>query len=264
MTKKRIRLIHWQAAEARQRAEVLAAAGYEVVHEPPSGSSLLRELRNRPPVAVVVDLGRVPSHGREVALAIRHQKTTRHIPLVFVGGEAGKVERIRDLLPDAVFTDWDHLIRLLPEATAHPPLEPIAPASVFAAYAGRPVPAKLGIKPNTVVALVGAPEDLRKELRGLPRGVVFRDSIRSRADLTLWFTRSRAELRRGIKALSARTDIGPLWIAWPKRAANPESDLSQQVVRETGLAAGLVDYKICAIDAVWSALLFRRRLNQNG
>jgi hypothetical protein len=121
---------------------------------------------------------------------------------------------------------------------------------VFAAYAGRPVPAKLGIKPNTVVALVGAPEDLRKELRGLPRGVVFRDSIRSRADLTLWFTRSRAELRRGIKALSARTDIGPLWIAWPKRAANPESDLSQQVVRETGLAAGLVDYKICAIDAV--------------
>jgi len=262
MTKKRIRLIHWHAGEARQRAEALAAAGYEVVHEPPSGPSFLRELRNHPPAAVVVDLGRVPSQGREVALAIRHQKTTRHIPLVFVGGETGKVERIRDLLPDAVFTDWDHLIRLLPEAVAHPPLEPVAPQSVFAAYVGRPLSAKLGIKPNTVVALVDAPEDFRKRLRGLPQGVVFRDGIRGDCDLTLWFTRSRAELRRGIKTLSTRADIGPLWIAWPKRAANAESDLSQQVVREVGLASGLVDYKICAIDAVWSALLFRRRLNR--
>ena len=130
---------------------------------------------------------------------------------------------------------------------------------VFAAYAGRPLSAKLGIKPNTAVALVDAPEDFRQGLRGLPRGVVFRDGVRGRSDLALWFTRSRADLQRGIKALSTRTDIGPLWIAWPKRAVNPESDLSQQVVREAGLASGLVDYKICAIDATWAALLFRRR-----
>ena len=51
----------------------------------------------------------------------------------------------------------------------------------------------------------------------------------------------------------------PLWIAWPKKSSAMESDLSQQIVREAGLAAGLVDFKICAIDETWSGLKFTRR-----
>ena len=50
-----------------------------------------------------------------------------------------------------------------------------------------------------------------------------------------------------------------LWIAWPKRASGVSSDLSQTVVRQIGLSAGLVDYKVCSIDETWSALRFTVR-----
>ncbi len=52
---------------------------------------------------------------------------------------------------------------------------------------------------------------------------------------------------------------GPIWIVWPKKTSHAASDLSQQSVREVGLAAGLVDYKICSLDSTWSGLLFTRR-----
>jgi hypothetical protein len=54
-------------------------------------------------------------------------------------------------------------------------------------------------------------------------------------------------------------DQCPVWIAWPKKASGVATDLSQQVVRGIGLSAGLVDYKICAIDKTWSGLLFTKR-----
>jgi hypothetical protein len=75
----------------------------------------------------------------------------------------------------------------------------------------------------------------------------------------IWFVRSREALEQGIAEQVARTAHAPLWIAWPKKASKVLTDLSQQIVRETGLAAGLVDYKICSIDKVWSALLFTQR-----
>jgi hypothetical protein len=66
-------------------------------------------------------------------------------------------------------------------------------------------------------------------------------------------------LRRGIKAMSRGLRDGRLWMIWPKKTSSLASDLSEKIVRETGLANGLVDYKICAIDADWSGLLFKRR-----
>jgi hypothetical protein len=59
--------------------------------------------------------------------------------------------------------------------------------------------------------------------------------------------------------MASRLGEGSLWIAWPKKASSVNSDLTQTYVRKTGLAAGLVDYKICSIDATWSGLLFTRR-----
>jgi hypothetical protein len=79
------------------------------------------------------------------------------------------------------------------------------------------------------------------------------------SDLIIWFLRSSAELQREIEEMAVRLDERAMWIAWPKKASGVATDLSQQVVRETGLASGLVDYKICAIDGTWSALLFTRR-----
>ncbi len=225
----------------------------------PVGLTFLREMRQRPPSAVVIDLSRFPSQGRDVALAIRHTKATRHLPLVFVGGAPEKVAMVQQSLPDAVYTSWDRIRGALKEAIAHPPADPVVPSSVLAGYSGRPLAKKLGIKPNSVVGLVDAPPGFRETLGHLPAAVVIRHDARGRCDLIVWFVRSRRELQRGMRGMAARSGRGGLWIAWPKRSSGLTVDVAQFDVRRTGLAAGLVDYKISAIDATWSGLLFARR-----
>ncbi len=254
-----VRLIHWNAAEAGQLAERLKAAGYQAAYAVPVGLTFLREMRQRPPSAVVIDLSRLPSQGRDIALAIRHTKATRHLPLVLVGGAPEKVAMVQQSLPDAVYTTWDRIRGALKEAIAHPPVDPAVPSSVLAGYSGRPLVKKLGIKPNSVVGLVGAPPGFRETLGNLPAEVVIRHDLRGRCDLIVWFVRSQRELRRGMRGLAARSGRGGLWIAWPKRSSGEAADLTQLNVRRTGLDAGLVDYKISAIDATWSGLLFTRR-----
>ena len=79
--------------------------------------------------------------------------------------------------------------------------------------------------------------------------------------VVVYFTTSRAELERRFEALKGTLDPADgLWIAWPKKAAGIESDLTFDVVQQTGLAAGLVDNKSCAIDERWQALRFVYRL----
>src|SRR3970040_2450082 len=132
--KHRVRLIHWNADEAKQRAKILRAAGYEVIHKIPDGPEFLRDLRAKPPIAVVIDLSRLPSLGRDVGLAVRQSKATRHTPLVFVGGEPEKVARVKSLLPDATFTVWNKIRSALKQAIAHPPANPVRPDSLLAGY----------------------------------------------------------------------------------------------------------------------------------
>jgi hypothetical protein len=254
----RVRLIHWNAPEAKKRADRLRSAGYEVDREELDAAGL-RALREDPPSAVVIDLGRLPSQGRDMAVAIRKYKATRHVPLVFVDGDPQKVARIQEILPDAVYTSWSRIRSSLKHAIAHPPAAPVVPGSLMAGYAGKPLPKKLGIKANSVVALVAAPEGFEQTLGALPEGVVLRRQARGRPDVTLWFTKSRKDLQRRIERMGAFAGQGGLWIIWPKKSSGIASDLSQAVVREVGLAAGLVDYKICAIDETWSGLLFTRR-----
>ncbi len=259
--RQRVQLIHWNAAEARERVERLRAAGYDAAYHELTGPDpdLRRQLRKNPLAAFVIDLGRLPSHGRDVALTLRQRKATRHVPLVFVEGEPEKVARIRQLLPDAVYASWSGIRGALKRAIARPPAQPVVPASALAGYSGTPLPKKLGIKANSVVALVGAPKDFGKTLGVLPDGVRLRAQDRGRCDLTIWFVRSREELRRRIKAMATLAGDAPLWMAWKKQASGVATDVNEPHVREVGLAAGLVDYKICAIDATWSGLLFRRR-----
>jgi hypothetical protein len=77
--------------------------------------------------------------------------------------------------------------------------------------------------------------------------------------MTIWFATSRKELEQGILEMARVTECGPLWIAWPKRAAGRKTNLTQQRVRDADLAAGLVDYSFCSIDMTWSGLLFTLR-----
>jgi hypothetical protein len=109
------------------------------------------------------------------------------------------------------------------------------------------------------VALVGAPERFAGTLEGLPEDVTIRPDARGSADLTLWFVRSRRDLARRIARMAGRAEAGGLWILWPKRMSGVPTDLTQEDVRRAGLGAGLVDYKVCAVDATWSAFRFARR-----
>jgi len=254
----RIRLIHWNADEAEERATLLVGVGFTVDYAPLTPAEL-RALREEPPSAIILDLSRAPSQGRDLALALRKHGATRHVPLVFVDGEPEKVARIRALLPDATYTTWDDIESALVHAISTPVVDPVVHESAFAAYAGTPLPKKLGIKADSVVTLIGGPAGFEETLGELPSGVVMRRANPDPHGVTLWFVRSRQELEDRIEEMGASALGGGLWIAWPKKASGVVSDLSQQVVREVGLASGLVDFKICSIDDTWSGLRFSQR-----
>jgi hypothetical protein len=255
----RVRLIHWNAKEAQPRLEALRSAGYRVDYQAEFGPGLRREIQGHPPDAVVIDLTRRPSMGRDVAVGLRHHAGTRRVPLVCVEGDPEAVAGLRRLLPDVMYTSWSQIAGSLRRAIEHPPANPVKPASVLAGYSGTPLPKKLGIKPGTVVALVGAPEGFSDTLGTLPEGVRFRTEAARDASLTLWFLRSRRDLEKGIGRMASGAGHAPLWMIWPKKTSGLASDLTQQEVREVGLGSGWVDYKVCAVDETWSGLLFRLR-----
>ena len=244
--------------EARKSVALLRASGYDADAKPLDAAAL-RAMRKDPPTAVVIDLTRLPSRGRDIALALRHHKATRSVPLLFVGGDPEKVARIKALLPDAAYTAWSRIRPSLERAIAHRPTDPVVPQSLLGAYATTPLATKLAINPDSIVALVGAPENFESTLDALPEGVTLRRAARGRRDLTLWFARSRGDLACRISRMAAFAENGRLWIAWPKKSSGRSTDLSQAVVREIALAAGLVDFKVCAIDATWAALRFSKR-----
>ncbi len=250
----RLRLVNGDADGAR----ALRAAGH-VVAAGALTPAVLRSLRARPPAAVVIDLARAPAQGRDLGVWLRQGKPTRGVPLVFVGGAPDKVAGVKRLLPDAGYTSWRGIRGAVRRALAHPPSQPVVHRSVFAAYEGRPLAQKLGIRPRATVALVGAPRGFARTLGAVPRGARLRRATGGGGDLTLWFVTRRRILERRIAALGRRAGAGGLWVIWPKHGAAVPSDLTQPLVRRIGLAAGLVDYKVCAVDATWTGLRFARR-----
>ena len=253
-----IRLVHSNAADVEGHITALEHAGYRVSGGVPRPESL-REIKESPPAAVLIDLTRSPSTGRDVAVWIRTTKATRQISIVFIDGDPEKVERIRKLLPDATYTTWSRIRGSLKRALANPPRDPVVPASNLAGYSGTPLPKKLGIKPGSVVALGGAPAEFEQTLGALPDGVRIRRGLRGAFDLLLWFPKSRADLQRRVEQMRDRIGRDGLWIIWPKKASGVTTDLTQTVVRQTGLATGLVDYKVAAIDATYTGLKFALR-----
>jgi CheY-like chemotaxis protein len=253
-----VRLFHWNPSEARKRLKQLRKYGYDAVYGPLS-PEVLRALKHDLPDAVLIDLSRLPSQGRDIGVYIRHRKATRNVPIVFVGGKPETVNKVKQQLPDAVYTAWANVKSALCRVIAHPPKKPVTPASVLAGYSGTPLVKKLGIKPGSVVLLINAPSNFDKKLKNLPKGVVIRRRFGSINDLIIWFVKSQKVLNRNIKKMITRVGRGGLWIVWPKKSSGMRSDLSQRVVREIGLVSGLVDYKVCAVDSTWSGLKFTLR-----
>ena len=128
----------------------------------------------------------------------------------------------------------------------------------MAGYSGTPLVRKLGIAPGSKLALLDAPPGFMKQLVGLPADVRVSTRAGGAPDLVVWFVTWQRDLERRMASIAARMQSG-LWIAWPKRASGMNSDLSENAVRAAGLAHGLVDYKVCAIDQTWSGLKFARR-----
>ena len=256
-----VRLIHWNAAEAEECVQIIADLGYVVVYKVFDANEL-RNIRRTPPNAVVIDLSRLPSQGRDLGINLRKHKTTRHVPLLFVGGDLKKVGHIKEILPDAIYTTWDRIGGALNQTISKPIKDPFVPGSVFEAYSGKQLSIKLGIKPDFVLVLVGAPENFDDILGELPEGVALRKRDRGGRDLTLWFPKSRADMEHRLERMSNFAEGGGLWIVWPKKSSGVVSDLAQTVVRKSGLAAGLVDFKICSINKTWSGLRFTQRKGQ--
>jgi len=131
----------------------------------------------------------------------------------------------------------------------------------MAGYSGRPLVEKLGIKPNTRIAIIGAPRNYRATLGKLPPGVAVSARPRGTLPFIQFFSTTREALEAKFAALvRALAPAGALWVSWPKRASGVATDITEDVVRAVALAGGLVDVKVAAIDDVWSGLKLVRRL----
>lgn len=131
----------------------------------------------------------------------------------------------------------------------------------MAGYSGTPLAKKLGIKEGTRYALINAPKGFEKELAPMPLRTTLVARVTKDLDLILFFCKAENTLRKQLPRLSQSIKPnGMIWIAWPKKSSKVETDLAFGNVQRLGLATGLVDVKICAINEVWSGLKFVIRL----
>lgn len=256
-----VALIHWNQSEIPERLERLARAGFRPQSlVTAAGLMPMRQICESPPDAIIIDLSRLPSHGREAAVALRQSKAARSIPLIFVGGAAEKVANIRSLLPDAVYSDWDALRDTVRAATRGKQRPPAMP-DLSRGYSGTPLPKKLGITDGSTVLVLNAPPGFVDSLGLAQRSITFRTQARGLANVLLLFAHARSDLqRRTAAALKCLAPGGALWLAWPKKTSGVATDLDEAVIRDHGAQCRLVDTKVCAINATWSALRFSRRV----
>lgn len=122
-------------------------------------------------------------------------------------------------------------------------------------YSGTPLPKKLGIKGGHTVALVDAPNYLESILVPLPDNVEFRSGARGKPDVSLVFCHRRRDLQRRVEQLwKLAFPDRSVWVCWPKKSSDLFVDLTEDGVRELVLERGLVDVKVCAVDADYSGL----------
>jgi hypothetical protein len=127
----------------------------------------------------------------------------------------------------------------------------------MAGYSGKPLVQKLGIKPGFRIFVDGAPLAYGQIVGGLPADVKTAARVKSPLDMVHLFATEASALRKKLPACrDAIAPDGMVWVSWPKKSSGVATDLTENVVRDTGLSLGLVDIKVCAIDEVWSGLKF--------
>lgn len=256
-----VRLISWKEDLAEERARVLTKAGFEVDASPFRPQRIIGSIRDSNVAAIVIDLDRQPSHGRVVGTLFHRAKALREVPIIFAGGPAEKVERIRKELPDVAFTEWARAGPALDKALKNrSPRRSVKAPSYMEQWAGSTLVKKLDFRPDMRAALLGAPDGFEEQLVDLPEGVRLQTSIDRQTQMAIWFVRSSRDLEMEIDYLSARVgDPISLWIVYPKKTSRFKVDFTQFDVRSIALQSGLVDYKICAVDKDWTAMKFTRK-----
>jgi hypothetical protein len=189
-----------------------------------------------------------------VAAEIRATKSIRHIPIVFVDGAPDKVDSIRKVLPDAVYTSRSRLTSALKRVK--PLADPVA-APRMMNRTDRTTAEKLGIKAGARVALIDPPPDYPRVLGKLPQDVSIEEAPEQTLPLTLWFVRDPDGYLAELGRMRKRALTSRIWIIYPK--GRPASGLTQGFIREAALSVGLVDYKVCSVNAVWTGLLFTKK-----
>jgi hypothetical protein len=254
----RVRLFHWNEAEAAARAGWLTQAGFDADFDCKVEPGFVTRLQTRQPQVLVIDLSRLPSQGRAVGVYARRRKGTRSIPLVFVGGDPEKILKIRALIPDAVYTTWGAIKGAIRRALRLAPPAPVLPDPNPERWASNPLAVKLGLKPGMEVALLGAPDGFHEFVRA-PEGVEFSPRWENKAKLVILFARSVDELDLLLSPVAEKLGHRRLWICWPKAASAARAgrtDLTQFVVLQSARAYSLKTSKILSIDNDWSAMRF--------
>jgi hypothetical protein len=249
----RIRLLHTKAAEAAPHVASLRQAGFEVQYDERPRPA---DIRAGAPDLVLIDLTRLPSHGREVAVYCRGSKALRYVPIVFAGGDVEKVAQLRELIPDAVYTSWPEVLSAIDSALVASPASVVVPTPMMQRYGNRTVAQKLGITPGAVVSVIDPPRGFPSMLGDIPEGVSFSETGRDSPAVTLWFVHDAPSYMASLGKRRSIARKSKLWIIWPKGEAGKKAGINQNVIRKTALDAGLVDYKICAVNEQWSGMLF--------
>jgi hypothetical protein len=125
----------------------------------------------------------------------------------------------------------------------------------MAGYSGTPLAKKLGIQTRARMALPNIPPEVRTELKRAMVGCEM--AGQGPLDFILLFVKTQAALKKSLPEWTKRLEpAAMLWVAWPKRSSGVVTDLDENKIRAFGLAAGLVDVKVCAVNEVWSGLKF--------
>lgn len=247
----RVCIFHWNAEEAGPLVTALQAAGHSVeLHQ---RMASYREVRANPPDAIVIDVSRLPSQGRELAIFFRASKATRHVPIVFAGGEGEKLERVKKLLPDAAYTTTARVRGAVKAALAKPVVNPVTPKQMMQRYGDRSTAQKLGIGQGARVAVVDPPPDYAQAIGALPDGAWLQEDSTGECAITLWFVHAVPEFHAALSRMRQIAARSRLWILWRK---NKRDGLDGNLIRRGANAVGLVDYKICSVNDTWSGMAF--------
>jgi len=246
-------MVSWNEKAAGERKQLLEAQGFRVDPVMSHGTGMVGKLTAAAPLALVIDLDSKPAYGREVAIYLRNTMSIRHLPLVFVGGVADKIARVRAELPDAVYCGWDAVQAGINRAITAPPVRPVRPrARGEAVPSGSVLARKLDLRPDTQLVIQGDVIGLGKRL-----GLEYEERIGRETGMAILIVRTEHDLDAAFDYIAEQLPVkAGLWIVYPKRSGRLKTDFSQKDLLALGAARSLIGYKTCAVDADWSGQKF--------